>query len=727
MTVVGRVVAAVAVVAGSIVLGGSAQAAVVTRQAAASGQITSPSDRQVVTGSSVTVSAQTGLMQLKMGLYIEGPSTPSRRVAGGGANQTISGTFDAGSAPNGTFTVTLKGDITGTRYASSTFKLRRPPEPPGNVNARLAGTTKVEVTWSKGSEPDLQSYEVSTSQSGVVGRLSADNACSGSSCKAVLAVPAKAAGRRVGITVKAFRGDGDGGSVGSGKSGVAYVTVPAPAASQPTKQTTKQETNKQQTPKTDGRTRVDPLPTLPAKKHVRPTTVPTRKPTATRRHTSALPATPEADDKGNLPTSTAADPGRQEPSGTNKGANEDTEAAPIQAGGVRAQSDESPLENVGQYGMYVTGGLLLLLLAAHAGAWARRRALATGARSGGGKIAASGSRAATSAGSGAVQRNADEVPRARTASRRPAVVLAVARTRMPEPPQPTPPTPMPEPAIGQGGGEQVDERAGQAHETPERALGRAAAAPGPLRESTDPRAAEPEEVSHAPGMRAAEAQGTLPVQGVRAAEAKETSHVRGIRATEAQRTSGVQGVRAAEAQGTLHVQGEAAGAPVRSQMSGGKAGEGQAAYSARGWREADPRVAEKPGGASGQVPVVLPIHLSVQDLRAAQQSRESAHHEARPEAGQEAAGKTGRDARQEPPRIALPSSAVTDVAEPGPVVPPATPLEQRWDDYLPPSPRCMEDSGFWERPLPGAGDFWASDDEEEERAYAGRRPEKGDS
>ncbi|MGW2213511.1 hypothetical protein ACWCSD_00860 [Nonomuraea sp. NPDC001684] len=45
----------------------------------------------------------------------------------------------------------------------------------------------------------------------------------------------------------------------------------------------------------------------------------------------------------------------------------------------------------------------------------------------------------------------------------------------------------------------------------------------------------------------------------------------------------------------------------------------------------------------------------------------------------------------------------------------------------------MEDSGFWERPLPGAGDFWAADDDDDayddeaERMRAGRRPEKGDS
>ncbi|MEW9554730.1 hypothetical protein [Nonomuraea sp. NPDC050783] len=64
-------------------------------------------------------------------------------------------------------------------------------------------------------------------------------------------------------------------------------------------------------------------------------------------------------------------------------------------------------------------------------------------------------------------------------------------------------------------------------------------------------------------------------------------------------------------------------------------------------------------------------------------------------------------------RIALPSSAVIDVPEPSEAAPrpAARIIEERWDDYLPPSPRSMEDSGFWERPQPGAADFWAPDDD----------------
>jgi hypothetical protein len=91
-------------------------------------------------------------------------------------------------------------------------------------------------------------------------------------------------------------------------------------------------------------------------------------------------------------------------------------------------------------------------------------------------------------------------------------------------------------------------------------------------------------------------------------------------------------------------------------------------------------------------------------------------------------------AQQGPLHIALPSSAVTDVPEPvAPTVAPAVRLEERWDDYLPPSPRSMEDSGFWERPQPGAADFWAADQDGDdrgdakgdERTQAGRRHRDG--
>ncbi|MEU0563901.1 hypothetical protein ABZ297_00685 [Nonomuraea sp. NPDC005983] len=488
MTVIGRVVAATAIVATSVALAGPAWAA------DTSGQITSPSDGEVVSTGSVQISARTGIVQLDMGLYVEGPSTAKQKIAGGGANQTLSGTFDAGNAPNGTFTVTLKGELTSSTYDTRSFKLRRPASPPSGVSAALRGAEKVEVTWSKGAEPDLQSYEVSTSQSGIVGRMPVDSACSGSSCKAVLAVPARAAGQRVGFTVKAFRGDGDGGSIESGSSGAVYVTVPAPPTATPKK-------TPADTPRTPKKG-VETLPTL--KRRTQPTVTPTHK----RETITKLPAMPDTDPKGNLPIPTA---GPTTDGVSPEGAKEQ----------VTSQASASPLGDVGQYGVYIAGGLLLLLLAAHAGAWARRRSLA----------AASGGPAPVSA-PAAAQRGDDSVPPTATAPRRPAVVLAVARTR--------------------------------------------------------PKAEQPE------------------------------------------------------------------AGPER------------------------------------------PRHL----------------------------GQDAGHAPKEPVRIALPSSAVTVLAEPS-VTPPAVRIEDRWDDYLPPSPRAMEDSGFWERPLPGEAEFWAADDEES--AVAGRLHRGGDS
>ncbi|MEV1171178.1 hypothetical protein [Nonomuraea sp. NPDC049784] len=549
MTVVGRVVAAGVIVAGTIALGGSAQAAAVKLRA--DGQITSPSDGQVVANSSVTVSAHTGVMQLNVGLYVEGPSTPSRKVAGGGASQTISGTFDAGNAPNGTFTVTLKGEITGTGYATSTFKLRRPPEVPGNVNATRQGTTKVLVTWSKGSEPDLQSYEVSNSQSGIVGRLPADSACAGSSCQAALAVPSKANGQKVGFTVKAFRGDGDGGSIGSGNSAAAYVTFPA--APKPKK------TADARTPKTKN---VDSLPTLPAKKQ----TLPTSKPTTHKRPTSQLPAIPDTDPNGNLPIPTVDPTGGLTPADTKNG----TQSVPVDA---KAQSGESPIGNLGQYGVYVAGGILLLLVGAHAGAWARRRALAAVAEGGAASRTTAVAAGTPSASGAQVSQGSDSVPvSAAVPRRRPAVILAVAKTRVPDRSQ----------------------------------------AQQPL-----------------------------------SAERPDTA--------DSDRTP----------------------SPALDQKR-------------------------------KEVPAVLPLQAEVGEVRGIAETR------------------------QGPVRIALPSSAVTDVPESdASPARPAVRIEDRWDDYLPPSPRSMEDSGFWERPQPGSADFWAADDEnkeaDEERAYALRRHTGGES
>ncbi|WP_188188668.1 hypothetical protein [Nonomuraea sp. SYSU D8015] len=738
------------VAVGSIVLGGSAPAAAVA-QVDSSGQITAPADGQVVSSPSVTVSARTGLMQLRMGLYVEGPSTPMQKVAEGGANQTISGTFDAGNAPNGTFTVTLKGEITGTRYASTTFKLRRPAETPGNVNASLQGATKVLMTWSKGAEPDLQSYEVSNTQSGIVGRLPVDSACDASSCKATLTVPPKAAGQKVGFTVKAFRGDGDGGSIGSGESGAAYVAVPTPPTAQP----------KKEAPKTRGTPkeskRVDPLPTLPAKKQTQPTS----KPTTRRPGVSKLPAIPDTDSDGNLPIPTADDRGETDGL-TPEGAKNGADTTPVQAGGVKAQSDESPIANIGQYGLYIAGGLLLLLLGAHAGAWARRRALATeggrhpqapagtGAAVAAVPLAAGGPEGAVPV-AGAARGDDDGVlPPATPPRRRPAVILAVAKTRIPDQSRVAESSSVDRSADhamssagGRSGGQERSSRdhwSGEGRERPSpdrsgggeesvvaehpgnRGLSSVDGAESQERGRTDDpvvqrvaaRADDPV-VRGVPsaGRVGAQESPTVGASGVHTASSGDRPGVH--KASSGDRP----GAYGASSGDRLRVHGASSGGrPGVQEPIGADSGRAQGTSPADGSRvQGLPRTVLVDHARKDLPGPVLP--LGGGEARAAAG-----------EAGEAGSVKEGHVVRHEPVRIALPSSAVTDVAEPSTLVPRAViRIEDRWDDYLPPSPRSMEDSGFWERPQPGAADFWAADDDdadgrgddEDKRAYAVRR------
>ncbi|MGI5284839.1 hypothetical protein ACQEVF_16075 [Nonomuraea polychroma] len=626
-----------------------------------------------------------------MGLYVEGPSTPTQKVADGGANQTISGTFDAANAPNGTFTVTLKGELTGTRYATSTFKLRRPAQTPSNVTARLEGTKKILVTWNKGSEPDLQSYEVANSRSGVVGRLPADSVCAGGTCEAAVAVPANAAGQKVSFTVKAFRGDGDGGSIGSDESGPAVVTIPAPPAAQPKKKTAKTR----ETPK--GTRNVDPLPTLPAKKQ----TLPTNKPTTRKPTTSQLPAIPDTDADGNLPIPTAdgqSKTGGLTPAGTKE---DGTDSAPVQAGGVKAQSDESPIGNLGQYGLYVAGGLLLLLLGAHAGAWARRRALAAeGARrlqSSAAMVSrtVAGSGGASESAADAVQGDDDGAPLTSTPPRRrPAVILAVAKTRVPD----------------------------------HSAASKVPSADLPGAKADLPRGRATSSVESA-GAQDRSSAGRFPAISASSVDRLEAVDVDRLEAGEIHRPEAVDADRLKA--GEIH-------RPEAVDADRLKAGEVDRLETGESDR-LEAREAEASSSGSRRAQGSSPADRApLQELPQAVLLRKESPAAGVPSdggevpAGETGAADEGRVSRQEPVRIALPSSAVTEVPEASAsLLHTAIRIEDRWDDYLPPSPRSMEDSGFWERPQPGAADFWAADDDDgnhagddgddDKRVYAVRR------
>ncbi len=392
---------------------------------AADAEILSPADGEVVKSSgAVAVSAQTDWYQVSMALYVEGPSVSRQKIASGGANQTISGSFDPGDAPNGTFTVSLFGEVTHKTYATSTFVLSRPPEAPSGVEARLKNPSTILVSWAKGAEPDLQSYEITSVKAGKSGSVSADSACSGSTCQTSLALPAGMGGQKVDVSVRAFRSDGTGGTVGSQRSAAAYVAVPAPKASpspspspsrKPGQSTVKSPAAK--TPKTHQSTAVpNPEPALPQN-----TTLP-------------KDTDPPKDTELTLPEA--------------NGGSDQTEPVVVPEKTadpkMTAQSSFLPLGGL-SFGVYVALAVVLLLTGANLGAWLRRKGLTSDsageARSGGsqprpvtGKTGAPTEAATVASGAAAFSGAATAKARGNAPVRRPSVILArpKARENLPE-------------------------------------------------------------------------------------------------------------------------------------------------------------------------------------------------------------------------------------------------------------------------------------------------------
>ncbi|MEU8058893.1 hypothetical protein [Microbispora bryophytorum] len=393
----------------------------VTPANAADAEIVSPADGEVVKSSgAVAVSAKTDWYQISMALYVEGPSVSRQKIASGGANQTISGSFDPRDAPNGTFTVSLFGEVTHKTYATSTFVLSRPPEAPSGVEARLKNPSTILVGWAKGAEPDLQSYEITSVKAGKSGSVSADSACSGSTCQTSLALPAGMGGQKVDVSVRAFRSDGTGGSVASQRSAAAYVTVPAPKASaspspSPSRKPAAQSVGKSRAAET-------------AKTH-QSTTVPNAEP--------ALPqnATLPKDTELTLPQA--------------NGGSDQTEpvVAPDKADDPKMteQSSFLPLGGL-SFGVYVALAVVLLLTGANLGAWLRRKGLTSDSagegRSGSsqpqpvtGRTGASPEAATVASGAAAFSGAATAKARGNAPLRRPSVILArpKARENLPDP------------------------------------------------------------------------------------------------------------------------------------------------------------------------------------------------------------------------------------------------------------------------------------------------------
>ncbi|GAA4239429.1 hypothetical protein GCM10022254_59510 [Actinomadura meridiana] len=186
-------------------------------QAASTGVI-SPANRTVVTsGSELTARAHFDLA-LTMQLWVEGPGVGSKLLQERILMGNLSGTFPIHR--NGDYTVSLRGKQSGHTYDSSTIKVRIAPATPSGVSARVSGRELV-VGWNRGAEDDLTGYTLSGSgvgsTSGSVGSL-----CQGTKCSATL--PVTRTSGPVSVGVRARRPAGTGRSLYSGTA-TASATV----------------------------------------------------------------------------------------------------------------------------------------------------------------------------------------------------------------------------------------------------------------------------------------------------------------------------------------------------------------------------------------------------------------------------------------------------------------------------------------------------------------------
>jgi hypothetical protein len=193
-------------------------------QAAGTG-ITSPGSNAVITsGSTATVRAHIDLLA-SGNLYVRGPGTGGDRKLGGGLGpKDVAGSVNI--SRNGAYVATLKGLLGGT-VDQRTFYVRVPPARPSGVDASIS-EHKMVVRWDRGHEPDLKGYDVfaagSRQRQGSVGAL-----CAGDVCSTALSLPAS--GGRVEVAVRALRSNGSGGTVTSGLSKTSVVLPAATALS----------------------------------------------------------------------------------------------------------------------------------------------------------------------------------------------------------------------------------------------------------------------------------------------------------------------------------------------------------------------------------------------------------------------------------------------------------------------------------------------------------------
>ena len=299
-------------------------------QAARSG-ITSPGSNAVITrGSTTTVTAHLDLLGTGT-LYVRGPGTGGdRKIASGLGPKDISGSVNI--SRNGRYVATLKG-LLGT-LDQRTFYVRVPPARPSGVDASVSDR-KLVVRWDRGNESDLTGYDVfaggARQRQGSPGAL-----CAGDVCSTALSLPAS--GGRVEVGVRARRSTGTGGTVSSGLSTTsARLPVATPLAG------------------TAGR--------APAAR------LPSAAPSST---SSANPLLP-------LPGRSPLSLPTVAPDGQASGFQYPTPGPQVAGPATAPKAEEASSAGPMRWGKSVALALIMLIVAAHLGAWTRRLRLAQAA------------------------------------------------------------------------------------------------------------------------------------------------------------------------------------------------------------------------------------------------------------------------------------------------------------------------------------------------------------
>ncbi|MQA83096.1 MAG: hypothetical protein GEV03_00340 [Streptosporangiales bacterium] len=209
--------------------------------ASAATGIVSPSDGATFTGGSgVGIKAQVDGLLTSGKLMLRRPTEDSFTTVDRGSGTLSYQLPLTGSraAPNGTYTVRLETGVLvlhGTQ-GKRTFTVRVPARQPTGLSAEARSPQEVRLQWNRGSEPDLVSYDVLTSDGQAVRTgLSAGRICGSSLCSTTVTAPAGSAGGTVGFTVRAHRSTAPGSSdtVASPRSQSATVNLPGQASPSP--------------------------------------------------------------------------------------------------------------------------------------------------------------------------------------------------------------------------------------------------------------------------------------------------------------------------------------------------------------------------------------------------------------------------------------------------------------------------------------------------------------